>query len=177
MTRYQLAKLVSLANQGTIESRKRIQKIIFLLNSAGMSLVDDFKLHHYGPYSPEVAKLLDELSLNGILNESETPIGSGTQFNYSLTDSAKTALADLEAEAPKSIRKQQSQFNLFNDKISELFQVDDAWLLELGATIAFFHRKGKGWPEATKLACEFKRVPESAQKSQQALRLAKQIVD
>ena len=45
MNRYQLAKIVQWA--GTLRSRKRMQKMIFLLKAAGCPLDADYDLHHY----------------------------------------------------------------------------------------------------------------------------------
>jgi hypothetical protein len=44
MTRYELAKLAAWAE--TLHSRKRLQKVVFLLHTAGCPLEADFILHH-----------------------------------------------------------------------------------------------------------------------------------
>ena len=60
MTRYQLAKLVEWA--GTLNSRKRLQKVVFMLQAAGCPLQAEFYLNHYGTYSLEdVTRLTDEM--------------------------------------------------------------------------------------------------------------------
>lgn len=46
MTRYQLAKLISWA--GTLHSRKKMQKVVFMLQAAGCPLDAEFYLHLYG---------------------------------------------------------------------------------------------------------------------------------
>jgi uncharacterized protein YwgA len=51
MTRYQLAKLVEWA--GTLRTRKRLQKVVFMLQAAGCPFDDGFGLHHFGPYSSD----------------------------------------------------------------------------------------------------------------------------
>ena len=55
MDRYQLATLSSWAGERGIQGRKRLQKVVFLLQAAGCPLSSHFTLHHYGPYSRDVA--------------------------------------------------------------------------------------------------------------------------
>ena len=76
MNRYQLAKIVQWA--GTLRSRKRMQKMIFLLKAAGCPLDADYDLHHYGPYSQDVARLTDEMVREKLLCETteRAPYGS-----------------------------------------------------------------------------------------------------
>ena len=59
MNRYQLAKLVEWA--GCLHTRKRLQKLVYMLQSAGCPLEAEFTLHHYGPYSQEIAGLSDAM--------------------------------------------------------------------------------------------------------------------
>ena len=76
MNRYQLAKIVQWA--GTLRSRKRMQKMIFLLQAAGCPLDADYDLHHYGPYSQDVARLTDEMVRRSfsVRQRRRTPTGS-----------------------------------------------------------------------------------------------------
>jgi len=69
MHRYQLAKIVDWA--GKLRSRKRMQKPIFLLQAAGYPLDADYDFHKYGPYSRDVARLTDEFTREGLLEEEE----------------------------------------------------------------------------------------------------------
>ena len=77
MNRYQLAKIVDWA--GTLETRKRMQKVVYLLQVAGCPLGADYTLHHYGPYSQEVARLTDEMVQTGILTETATRMIHGNR--------------------------------------------------------------------------------------------------
>jgi uncharacterized protein YwgA len=95
MTRYQLAKLVQWA--GTLRTRKRLQKAVFMLQASGCPLDAEFILHHYGPYSQEVARLSDEMVETDLLGEESRPNQVGLQYCYSLTEHAKERIAQLEA--------------------------------------------------------------------------------
>ena len=82
MNRYQLAKIVDWA--GTLETRKRMQKVVYLLQVAGCPLGADYTLHHYGPYSHDVARLTDEMVQASLLVEKTTSNAVGQQYSYSL---------------------------------------------------------------------------------------------
>ncbi len=176
MTKYQLAKILSYSKDGKVESRKRIQKIIYLLQSAGLALTNDFKLHHFGTYSSDVASLVDDLSTSGVLEEQEIRNGNVVQYNYLLSNPGKEAIDKLGRNPSKSIKSQLAEIESFQKKINALFDVDDLWILELGSTIAFYKSKGLDWSEANERACEFKKVSSKNSRSKQAFRLAKEIV-
>jgi hypothetical protein len=175
MTKYQLAKLVALA--GGLSSRKRVQKIVCLLQVAGMDFNLDFRLHHYGPYSAELAALLDEATQSGILFEEEQKNSVGTQYNYQLSPASERALDQLEKEAGNAIQGQLKSFESFKDQIAVLVGVEKLWILELGSTIAHYYSKSRDWGISMESACEFKKVSAQATDSQAALHLAKQTIN
>ena len=84
MNRYQLAKIVDWA--GTLDTRKRMQKVVYLLQVAGCPLGADYTLHHYGPYSHDVARLTDEMVQASLLAEKASSNAVGQQYSYSLSD-------------------------------------------------------------------------------------------
>ena len=49
----------------TITGKKRLQKLAMLLQVSGLKIDADFSLHHYGPYSFELADAADELDWAG----------------------------------------------------------------------------------------------------------------
>src|SRR5215471_8027123 len=99
MTRYQLAKLVEWA--GTFQSRKRMQKLVYLLQAAGCPLDVDYDLHHYGPYSQDLARLTDQMVRDGLLEERMEVRSYGEQYSYRLPEGSIRQVADYEAD-PKS---------------------------------------------------------------------------
>lgn len=175
MTKYQLAKLISLA--GEIKSRKRVQKIICLLQAAGMKWNVEFRLHHYGPYSTEIAGLLDELASRGILEEVEESNGVGVQYNYRLAEGTDKSLEKLESDPARKFVGQKKEFDLYKDKINKLLEEKVLWSLELGSTIAHCHSQSNDWKAAMGQACEFKHVKPSDKGSLTALELAKSIIN
>lgn len=153
MTRYQLAKLVQWA--GTLRSRKRLQKVVFMLQAAGCSLDADFFLHHFGPYSEEVARLTDEMARKGLLQEEAEPLSGGKRYSYRLPEQVARQVADLEkTEQGKEWAKQLAPFE---GKAMSLLQAD-VKQLEYASTILYFHVHGDEWAAAVEKAAEFKKT-------------------
>jgi uncharacterized protein YwgA len=170
MTRYQLAKIVDWA--GTLDTRKRMQKVVYLLQVAGCPLGTEYTLHHYGPYSQEVARLTDEMVQANILVEKAGSNLVGQQFSYQLAENARPNLADFES----SSRGQAISASLapFEDQARKLFKAD-LKDLEFASTIVFFRQQGHDWPEAIEKMCEFKKLAVGSPVVERAKVLAKQI--
>ena len=171
MNRYQLAKIVDWA--GTLETRKRMQKVVYLLQVAGCPLGADYTLHHYGPYSQEVARLTDEMVQAGILTEMATRNAVGQQFSYSLSDSARGNLAVFES-SPTG-QAQAAQLDDFLSGKRWLLE-QDLKELEYAATIVFFRKQGHAWPSAIDKMCQFKGLTNGGQVVERADALARRVV-
>ena len=172
MNKYQLVKVIAIAEK--VHTRKRVQKVVFLLQAAGLDFGATFRLHHFGPYSAEVASSLDEMSRLGVLEEQRYANVVGWQSEYSLSTDAKRSLVEFE-ETEKG-RASAAQVDKFKRQLHRLLDVADLWELELGSTIAYFHRKYSDWEKAVQEACRFKNVRSDIPKTQQALALARELV-
>jgi uncharacterized protein YwgA len=120
MTRYQLVKLVEWA--GTLKTRKRLQKVVFLIQAGGCPLDADYTLHHYGPYSQEVARLADEMVQVNLLVEKPEQNQVGLQYSYVLAAPTKEKIAEFEA-TPKG-KKMAGQLTAFKEKTKKLLNTD-----------------------------------------------------
>lgn len=171
MTRYQLAKLVQWA--GTLKTRKRLQKVVYLLQAKGCPFDAEYTLHHYGPYSQEVARLSDEMVEVDLLDEQAQENQVGQQYSYELAASTAEGLAELEA-TPKG-KKMASQLAPFEQKAKELLN-SDLWLLEVASTMVYFRKQGHSWTEAVERTCNFKNLTANAGVVKNAEGLAHQFV-
>jgi uncharacterized protein YwgA len=171
MTRYQLAKLVEWA--GSLHSRKRLQKVVFLLQASGCPFDADYTLHHYGPYSQEVARLSDEMVQVGLLDESSEPNQVGMQYSYALSQVAATEMVQLE-KSPKG-KKLEKPLSPFEARAKELLNTD-LKLLEVASTMVFFRKQGHSWPESVEKTCKFKNLTENSWVVTKAEGLAHQFV-
>jgi uncharacterized protein YwgA len=158
---------------GTLETRKRMQKVVYLLQVAGCPLGADYTLHHYGPYSQEVARLADEMVQAGLFTEFATRNAVGQQFSYRLSDSALRNLADFEktpageAEAAKLDAYLSSKRWLLDQDLREL---------EYAATIVFFYQQSHDWASAIEKMCQFKSLTCGDQVVERASKLAQRAV-
>lgn len=164
MNRLQLATLLSWADVQGFQGRKRLQKVVYLLQWAGCPLDCRFTLHHYGPYSRDVADTCDEMVAAGLVEETGGPATGELQYAYKLTPQTR----DLLKANPDA------QMEPYRDLGKSLID-EDIWPLELGSTIALFHRQGHDWDDALQRACEFKKVPADVPASLSALDLAKRV--
>lgn len=151
MNRYQLAKVVAWA--GRLHTRKRLQKVVYMLQAAGCPLGAEFTLHHYGPYSQEVARLSDEMVKNDLLEEKVGTNTMGAEYSYSLPDHIQRQLAELETTPQGS--KWASDLSSYESLGRELLG-SDLKRLEYASTIVFFRRQGADWPTAVEKASNFK---------------------
>lgn len=70
MNRHQLATLIWWAGEAGIQGRKRLQKVVYFLQQAGCPLDCQYTLHHFGPYSRDVADACDEMVAARLVVES-----------------------------------------------------------------------------------------------------------
>ena len=167
MKDYWLAKLISCVSE--VDSRKRLQKAIYLLQLKGSPLACDYILHYYGPYSFELASLIDQLSGAGIVKETPEPLTSGmVRYRSIVTESGKKALAEFE-QTDKG-RKLRAEIEPFFGQFEEL-NGQDSWTLELAATVAFYHEGD--WGEAQRRTASFKKVRLNDRELKQAVELAR----
>lgn len=171
MTKYQLGKLIALA--GTLQTRKRVQKVVHLLQAGGLPFSTEFRLHHFGPYSSEVAALLSELVRDGVFIESTCSNYAGREFHYRLSERAAASLGEFEKTSAG--RTEAAEFVRHSSSLERLLAAD-LRQLELASTVAFFRQKGIPWAKAVEQACEFKHVAPDSEPAGQARELAEAVV-
>jgi len=162
MNRLQLATLLSWAEDQRIEGRKRLQKIVYFLQCAGCPLDCHYTLHHFGPYSCDVADTCDEMVAAGLIEESGGP-SLAAPYSYKLPPTTRDLLTNTIDERVQKYMK-------FGKGLIE----ENLWSLELGSTILYFYSQTNEWDCALTKACEYKHTTPELAASQAALRLAKQ---
>jgi len=167
MKDYWLAKLISSVRE--VDSRKRLQKSIYLLQRSGCPLQFSYIFHYYGPYSFELAGLIDQLDGAHIIKETPEQLSNSVvRYRSKITPRGRKALAKFEKSRIGGDLK--SQISKFIKPFKTLNQKDPG-LLELAATTSYFYR-GR-WAEAKKQTVIFKKLPRNDSKLKQALELAK----
>jgi len=172
MTKYQLAKLIAMAEG--LKSRKRIQKTVHLLQVAGCPIDADYRLHYYGPYSSDVAELLDEMTANGLLEEKAEELTPGKQqYNYSLPENVRHSMEEFEqSERGDGATKEMTAFApLLRDLCGQ-----PAKTLEYASTIAYFVKVGRDWESAVEETAKYKNVTPASASLIHARELAERVV-
>jgi uncharacterized protein len=171
MNRYQLARIVQWA--GKFHSRKRMQKLIFMLQAAGCPLDAEYDLHHYGPYSHDVARLTGELVSEKLLDETSELHPYGEQYSYALSDDAREQLSRYEASSAGS--GPALDIAKFRPLAVKLYRTD-LKELEVASTIVYFRKKGADWSSAVEKTCQFKNLPAGTPFLEKCEVIAKEIV-
>ncbi|PKQ09644.1 MAG: hypothetical protein CVT73_01560 [Alphaproteobacteria bacterium HGW-Alphaproteobacteria-12] len=125
-----------------IEGKKRLQKLVHLASLLEPRLNVNFRIHHYGPFSAELANAADYLSLMGKIREDLSPVGI-----YGTFKSVYSAPEDIEINSRFKGRPLEAI-----KKIDAYSTVD----LEVASTIAFFVSKGFDRKDALKKTKELK---------------------
>ncbi|MCJ7655465.1 MAG: hypothetical protein MUO97_09265 [Dehalococcoidia bacterium] len=170
MKDYWLAKLISSVTE--VDSRKRLQKSIYLLQRADCPLQFSYILHYYGPYSFELSGLIDQLKGADIIDESSEATGFGNiRYRSKISQKGKPVLENFQRS--KTGRRVYEQIKPFISRFKDLNQ-ENLWVLELGATVAYFYEGN--WEGAQTRAAEFKRIRKNDSNLSKAIELAKRFL-
>ncbi|AXF55282.1 YwgA family protein [Salicibibacter kimchii] len=127
---YRLLALVDAL--GKIKGRKKLQKIVHLLEHSGTDFFSKYEYHHYGPYSSDLQMEVNDLYDQGFLDESM----ENETYCYSITERGKVFKSKLEQKSQNDVR-----FNFpsehasnMNEKSSQFLEVVStyAYLLDTG---------------------------------------------
>ncbi|MEJ2703204.1 MAG: hypothetical protein P8Z79_12250 [Sedimentisphaerales bacterium] len=170
MKDYWLAKLI--ASVDHVDSRKRLQKSIYLLQRSDCPLKCDYLLHYYGPYSFELAGLMDQLCGAKVVEETPEQLGAGTiRYKSAITERGQRTLASFErTERGQKVLR---QITPFIEKFKTL-AVKNAWVLELGATVGYYYEGD--WQDARTRAATFKKISKNDRRLLEATKLAQAFV-
>lgn len=177
MNPYELVKFIETV--GGVDARKRLQKCLYLLRAKGCRLdsKDDagYYLHLYGPYSPVVADLTNDLTQAKVLEETESPNAQvGATFSYRITEKGRELVQKYESTPGGKDAKERLEQSL--DVMKQLRKVD-LRTLELASTIAFYRIQGNSsWEEAKSKTATFKKVLETSSAMNKAFELAREIL-
>lgn len=129
-----------LGTVGEIHGRKKLQKMVYLLQEAGCPFKEEFDYHLFGPYSEELATKVDEMKFLGLLDEKPGATASGyKQYIYSLSEESKRYMKD-----PKNNFRLPLHFEQLAKELARY----DARTLELMATLRFLRKMNYSDAEA-----------------------------
>lgn len=133
-----------------ITGKKRLQKVAFLLKTAGVKCDAHFSIRDYGPFSREIAAAAQSLVLKGRIEEREEPIGASGTF---------VTVYKLQGATENTFRPLQEKYKRLLRRLEDFPTVD----LEVAATLQFFKSTGFANEAARRKTIELKPVKTTAQ--------------
>lgn len=119
-----LMRFFSEAKQVT--GRKKLQKMVYILQSFGIPFEEKFQFHFYGPYSEELSLRMEELCNLGFINEEKEVKSNYFQYHYTLTDDGVAFLSQFSVDMPNC------------SESIELLKGKSSRFLELVSTMLYF---------------------------------------
>ncbi|HLR62846.1 MAG TPA: YwgA family protein [Lentibacillus sp.] len=83
-----------------ITGRKKLQKMIYILQKCHMPFEEKYQFHFYGPYSEELSLRVQELCNLGFIAEEKESVRNYIQYHYQLTDDGRAFLNQFHLDMP-----------------------------------------------------------------------------
>ena len=124
-----LLQFFSVANKVT--GRKKLQKIIYILQQCEVPFEEKYEFHFYGPYSEELTLRVEELCNLGFVEEQKEEKSSYHQYHYTITTKGESFLTQFQMDMPDI------------KEMTMLLQERSSRFLELVSTMLFFYQSSK----------------------------------
>jgi uncharacterized protein len=111
-----------------VTGRKKLQKMIYILQSFGVPFEEKFQFHFYGPYSEELSLRIEELCNLGFIHEEKEVKSKYFQYHYSLTEDGQEFLKQFSIDIPncsESISLLQGRSSRFLELVSTMLYFKD----------------------------------------------------
>lgn len=109
-----------------VTGRKKLQKMIYILQKCKVPFEEKYQFHFYGPYSEELTLRTEELCNLGFINEVKEDKSNYYQYNYTITENGQAFLEQFTLDMPEI----EGQVGLLKGKSSRF--------LELVSTMLYF---------------------------------------
>lgn len=129
-----LMHFFSTANEVT--GRKKLQKMIYILQKCQVPFEERYQFHFYGPYSEELTLRVEELCNLSFIDEVKEDKGNYFQYHYHITEEGANFLKQFNLEMPD-----------ITEQVSELTSRSSRFL-ELVATMLYFDSLSESEVEA-----------------------------
>ncbi|MCZ0702545.1 uncharacterized protein YwgA [Natronobacillus azotifigens] len=119
-----------------VVGRKKLQKMIYILQKCDVPFEEKFTFHFYGPYSEELTLRIEEMCNLGFIEETKEEKSNYYQYQYQTTSAGIDFLDHVKVDLP-----------LFSKKV-DLLKEQSSRFLELVATMLYFDELPKVEVEA-----------------------------
>lgn len=93
-----LMQFFAAANE--VSGRKKLQKMIYILQKCHVPFEEKYQFHFYGPYSEELSLRIEELCNLGFISEEKESKSNYIQYHYQITDDGNEFLNQFQMEMP-----------------------------------------------------------------------------
>lgn len=127
-----LMTFFSIASEVT--GRKKLQKMIYILQKCGVPFEEKYQFHFYGPYSEELTLRVEELCNLGFLQEEKEDKSNYYQYNYHVTTAGEEFIHQFPLEMPQMEEKVamlKAKSSRFLELVSTMLYFDDLPLEEI----------------------------------------------
>ncbi|GGJ83054.1 hypothetical protein GCM10007063_01930 [Lentibacillus kapialis] len=114
-----------------ITGRKKLQKIIYILQKCHLPFEEKYQFHFYGPYSEELSLRVEELCNLGLIAEKKESVHNYIQYHYQITDDGKAFLEQFHLDMPDMTE----QIAMLKAKSSRFLELVSTMLYFEGLTI------------------------------------------
>ncbi|MFZ3578553.1 YwgA family protein [Virgibacillus sp. DJP39] len=109
-----------------VTGRKKLQKMIYILQKCKVPFEEKYQFHFYGPYSEELTLRMEELCNLGFIDEDKEDKSNYYQYNYAITKNGQAFLEQFTLDMPE-----------INQQV-ELLKNKSSRFLELVSTMLYF---------------------------------------
>jgi uncharacterized protein len=121
-----------------VTGRKKLQKMIYILQSLGIPFEEKFQFHFYGPYSEELSLRIEELCNLGLIYEEKEVKSNYFQYHYTLSDDGTAFLQQFPTHMPnctEMIASLQEKSSRFLELVSTMLYFRDLPKQEVEAKV------------------------------------------
>lgn len=151
---------------GEIVGKVRLQKVVYLLDQVGMNSGFSYEYHHYGPYSAELAKAVDEGVFSHRINEEVRRRPDGVPYSVFRLTPESDHPAEIRALGGLTFERAQAALKVMQQR--------DATVLELASTIHWLTSKERSRDWRSELVRR-KGIKTGAGRVEQAVELLEEI--
>ncbi|RDW22300.1 hypothetical protein CWR48_00910 [Oceanobacillus arenosus] len=126
-----IMQFFSMANGVT--GRKKLQKMIYILQKCNIPFEEKYHFYVYGPYSEELTLRVEELCNFGFLDEIKEDKSNYFQYNYTITNEGEVFLQQFSLDMPNyqvKVDKLKAKSSRFLELVSTMLFFDDFPLKE-----------------------------------------------
>jgi len=143
---FEVASLICIL--GKVDGRKRLQKIVYLLQQKGFPFAEDFEYGQFGPYSRELSSEIGVLVENDLIYEETEATMLGDRFKYEPTAALHESL-EINSDNVKlhAGEKEMEIITIINKEATNVLEVASSmlFLLKSGHTGERLARKLQEW--------------------------------